>query len=187
MVSGTSKLTPTCSAPAFTTSPWASRTAASVPKLSKSTKNRSVALFAAPTSTWVLVPTAASGSTDTSTCHRLAVPVTFWKFAWSLCTRPNESYTSKVVLQVPFSISAGVAPTGISGVVLSRLQANQMSVVAFAGSLLPTGMIRSSISAETLTNGSPPTVRAIQPCTRMPLAGFTSRPSRSSEKEPARV
>ncbi len=78
----------------------------------------------------------------------------------------------------------GVAPSGISGVRLSRLQANHTSEVARAGSLLPTGITRSLTSAEVLTKVIPPTVCAIQPCTRMPLEGFTRVPTLSRPKAP---
>ena len=94
---------------------------------------------------------------------------------------------SNVVCQVPSWMVWAVALAGISGVLLSRLLANHTSVVALAGSLLPTGMTRSWMSAALFTKVWPPTVCAIQPCTRCPSAGFTSRPSWSRPKAPLRV
>jgi hypothetical protein len=75
--------------------------AAREPRLSKSTKKALSALFAAPTSTRVLVPAAAAGSTCASARHLLATPGTFEKFTCSLWALPKESNTSKLVCQVP--------------------------------------------------------------------------------------
>ena len=60
-------------------------------------------------------------------------------------------------------------------------------VVAAAGSLPPTGITRSAMSAAVLMRVTPPTLWACQPCTRMPLAGFTRVPFSSRAKAPLRV
>jgi hypothetical protein len=75
----------------------------------------------------------------------------------------------------------------MTGVFLLRFDARKTWDVCCAGSLLPTGITRSSTVAELLMKVSPSMDVAFQPCTRMPLAGLTRNPSESTPNAPARL
>jgi hypothetical protein len=80
-----------------------------------------------------------------------------------MCFSPKESKISIWVFHVPSSICCAVAPSGIIGMRLSRLQAKSTFVVAFAGSFPPTGIVRSVTGLELSITEAPPTSLAIHP------------------------